>query len=229
MITKIGYQDFNVRAEVLDFIKAQGPDFRVIEIGGATSFADGHLDAIIDINPPLAQCNHFFQGNINMPEVWEKLQPGVIAVEDKNSPHLLAGHTEYRGKWDFAICTHTLEDISNPLFVCQMMSKIAKAGFIAVPSKFWEMGRFGIDTYRGFIHHRWIFDMVDGEFLGFPKINYIENKKFDLVASHSSAPANKELFVWWEGDTGLKIINDDWLGPTEEAVMGYYDLLLKNL
>jgi hypothetical protein len=78
MITKIGYQDFNEgRLEVLDFIKAQGPDFRVIEIGGATSFADGHLDTIIDINPPLAQCDHFFQGNINMPEVWKEVQDHV--------------------------------------------------------------------------------------------------------------------------------------------------------
>ncbi len=209
MITNYQFNSFHDRSKILDIIK-EGK-LKAIDIGGATSFADGHLDAIVDIGQPLAKSKHVFLGNINLPETWEPVLE----------------HVKKHGKWDFAICTHTLEDISNPLMVCRYIERIAKAGFIAFPSKYYEFGRFGVDTYRGFIHHRWIFDMVDGELVGYPKINYVEHKKFDAIAAHPDVENRKELSLLWEGEIGLKLVNDDFLGPNEEAVMGYYDELLK--
>ena len=44
---------------------------------------------------------------------------------------------------DLVICSHTLEDIRDPLFVCSEMVRIAKAGYVEVPSRLWE-------TCRGF-------------------------------------------------------------------------------
>jgi hypothetical protein len=189
------------RSEVLEKIKG----LKVIDIGGATSFADGHLSAIVDFNEPLADYkDNFFQGNINMPEVWEEI----------------SYHVKCNGRFNFAICTHTLEDISNPLLVCRQMEKIAMAGFIVVPSKYIELARLG-NHFRGFIHHRWIFDIIDGKFTGFPKVNLIEHPRFDQVKGDKG-----ELQIFWEGEIGMEIINNDWLGPDNASVESYYDKLL---
>lgn len=194
------YSNTGDRSEVLEKIKG----LKVIDIGGATSFADGHLSAIVDFNEPKAYSEYFFRGNINMPDVWEDVDE----------------HFKYTGKWDFAICTHTLEDISNPLLVCQQMEKIAKAGYIVVPSKYIELAYLG-NRFRGFIHHRWIFDIIDGKFTGFPKLNLIEDSRFNLVHGEES-----ELVIFWEGEIGMEIINNDWLGPDNASVESYYDKLI---
>ena len=188
------------RSEVLEKIKG----LKVIDVGGATSFADGHLSAIVDFNEPLAKSKQFFQGNINLPEVWERVRDCVNLTT----------------KYDFAICTHTLEDISNPLLVCRQMEKIAMAGFIVVPSKYIELARLG-NHFRGFIHHRWIFDIIDGKFTGFPKVNLIEHPRFDQVKGEEG-----ELQIFWEGEIGMEIINNDWLGPDNASVESYYDKLI---
>jgi len=186
------------RSKYLDKIKG----LKVIDIGGATSFADGHLNAIIDFNEPLAKATNIFKGNINLPEVWQEVST----------------HVKKNGLFDYAICTHTIEDISNPFFVCREIEKIAKAGLIIVPSKYTEFHRWS--HFRGFIHHRWIFDVIEGQFTGFPKINYIEHPKFDNKNGES------ELVIEWEGKINLNIINNDFLGPDNAAVESYYDKLL---
>lgn len=188
------------RSEVLEKIKS----LKVVDVGGSTSFADGYLTAIIDFNLPKAKSEVFFRGNINNPDVWAEVHKWV----KKN------------GKFDFAICTHTLEDISNPLYVCSQIEKIAYAGYIVVPSKFIELSRLG-NHFRGFIHHRWIFDITDGKFTGYPKVNLIEHERFNSVHG-----VEGELQIWWEGKIGLEIINNDWLGPDNESVEGYYNKLL---
>jgi hypothetical protein len=176
---------------------------RIIDIGGSTSFADGHLEAIADFNQPLAKSKYFFQGNINLPEVWVQIHK----------------HVKEHGKFDYAICTHTLEDISNPFFVCREIEKIASAGLIIVPSKYIELSRF--NHFRGFIHHRWIFDFIKGQFTGFPKVNLIEHERF----THHIRDKN-ELIYEWQGAINLQLINNDWLGPDNAAVEGYYDQLI---
>ncbi len=67
--------------------------------------------------------------------------------------------------FDFAICSHLLEDVRDPLTVCRELSRVAKRGYIEVPSRAREIyskawlfhlragpGRM---TEAGFYHHRW--------------------------------------------------------------------------
>jgi len=59
--------------------------------------------------------------------------------------------------FDFAICSHLLEDIRDPIWVCSELQRIAKAGYIEVPSRVVEQAK-GIENPRhaGYYHHRWL-------------------------------------------------------------------------
>jgi SAM-dependent methyltransferase len=64
-------------------------------------------------------------------------------------------------QFDFAICSHTLEDIRDPVFVCRELNRVAKAGYIEVPSRLTESTR-GVERpyFCGYYHHRWLCEVV---------------------------------------------------------------------
>ena len=167
----------------------------------------------------------FFKCDITHPNSWEPILEYV----------------KENGKFDFCICTHTLEDIINPGFVCEQICKIAKEGYIAFPSKYRELCR-NVDNqmhnYRGYIHHRWIFTVKKEEkkeenqenqgktknLLAFPKINYLDSEsKFDQIAN----PSNEccELNFFWKENIEFEYLNNNFLGPNVAAVLKYYDKL----
>jgi len=187
--------------------------FSVIDVGGsANGWSSSVVDAVVDYNEADWQKARpevkVFRGDICHPSVWE-------AVFE---------HVKTNGLFDFCICTHTLEDVSNPAFVCEQISKIAKGGYIAVPSKHRELSHPETHMFRGYIHHRWIFSVCDGSFVGFPKIGYLEKEpSFDHVADGSDHCSDLSFF--WEDSVKVDVINGGYLGPSTEAVMSYYDRL----
>lgn len=85
---------------------------------------------------------------------------------DINKASSFAGFADKQ--FDFVSCTHTLEDIRDPLVALTEMQRIGKAGFIAVPNRHTELSNlqrfspFGSQSsigghHLGFAHHRWIF------------------------------------------------------------------------
>ncbi len=191
------------------------PAYSVIDVGGTVvGWSGGVANAIVDINPPLSGSDsqiHYFKVNISRDNDWK-------VVED---------HVAEHGKFNFSICAHTLEDLSNPLLVCQKLSAISESGYVAVPSKFAEMARFekvmasGI-SYRGYIHHRWVFTIRGGVLWGFPKIPFVEiDPFFDQIGNHAT-PSNLDMSFFWRSQLNLHIVNDDYLGPSVDAVIGYY-------
>ena len=65
-------------------------------------------------------------------------------------------------QFDFAICSGTLEDIRDPLWVCSELVRVAKQGYIEVPTREWESSR-GIEYphLAGMSHHRWLIEISD--------------------------------------------------------------------
>src|SRR5262249_48921913 len=59
--------------------------------------------------------------------------------------------------FDFAICSHLLEDLRDPIWVCSELLRIAKAGYVEVPSRVEEQS-LGVEhpRYAGYYHHRWL-------------------------------------------------------------------------
>lgn len=118
------------RTVVFDYINSKRTEgkYTVIDIGGTVEGWSAPLvDAIMDFNIPengkYKDGLLVFVADITNPKHWKD----VLEYVDKN------------GKFDFCICTHTLEDIMNPGFVCEQISKIAKEGYIATPSKHSEL------------------------------------------------------------------------------------------
>jgi hypothetical protein len=70
-----------------------------------------------------------------------------------------------QGKWpfrdkmfDFVICSHTLEDVSDPFHVCEELCRVAKAGYLETPSRLVEHTR-GEQGRTGADHHHWMVEM----------------------------------------------------------------------
>jgi hypothetical protein len=100
-------------------------------------------------------------------------------------------------EFDFVICSHTLEDIRDPLWVCSELLRVGKRGYIEVPSRISE-STLGQERRRqaGLSHHRWLID-IDGDHISFtPKWHMIHtSRRFHLPAGFR-APAVQSL--WWD-------------------------------
>lgn len=203
------------RNEVIEYIlknKALG-DFKVIDIGGVfNGWSMPYIDAIIDFN-----CEYIENTNTDT-----NIKMFNFDITDPNKYSEIDKYILENGKFDFAICTHVLEDIMNPVFVSEQIVKIAKEGYIAFPSKYRELCRFQ-GQYRGYIHHRWIFDIKNDNIIAYPKINYIENYIFDRIAN--IADDIQDLSFFWKDTIEIKYLNSNFLGPNVQSVIEYYNNL----
>jgi hypothetical protein len=103
---------------------------------------------------------------------------------------------------DFVMCSHTLEDIRDPIFVVQEMARIAKRGYIEVPSREWESCR-GNEHPRmvGLSHHRWLIDFEGSHIRFTPKSHLIHTHwRYSLPASHlRRMPEDRKVsWLFWD-------------------------------
>ena len=85
--------------------------------------------------------------------------------------------------FDFSICSHTLEDVRDPIVIVSELARVSKAGYIEVPSwareifikdRFWRLKLAGGKLPEiGFPHHRWLCEYDDGEFRFYQKDSQI--------------------------------------------------------
>ncbi len=106
------------------------------------------------------------------------------------------------GAVDFVTCSHTLEDIRDPIWVCEEMQQIAKAGYIETPSRLEEQ-TFGIQgPWTGWAHHRWLVEAVDGRLEFTFKAHTVCGRDGDRFPSgflDRVDPEDRVLQFWWEG------------------------------
>jgi hypothetical protein len=140
----------------------------------------------------------------------------------------LLSYVEERGKFDFSICSHTLEDLVNPFEVIRLLVKISKRGFIAIPSKFDEFNYQYGNYYRGNSHHKYIFDVIDNILHIFPKLGFIENNpESDVIAKLGNI--SSQLCIFWEESIDYFIFGDTVFYNDDELISNYYNNLKKNL
>lgn len=104
-------------------------------------------------------------------------------------------------QFDFVICSHTLEDVRDPIFVCSEMVRIAKAGYIEVPSRLEEQSYGFQGPWAGWGHHRWLIDIEDDRIDFVFKHHVIHNRDSDRFPPdfHRGLSAEERVQqLWWE-------------------------------
>jgi hypothetical protein len=110
---------------------------------------------------------------------------------------------------DFVVCSHTLEDIRDPLWVCAEMIRVAKAGYIEVPSRIWETCRGLEPGIAGLSHHRWLIEIEGNEIQFLPKLHRVHNWRYSLpkkVRKNLSEEQSVQWLFWEDSFTYREIV-----------------------
>jgi hypothetical protein len=130
------------------------PNDRVLDLGGAAApfrRANVVLDfcRYEDRNP-----NPAFLSNI--PEHFTRDTWIQADLCDSSKPYPFRD-----GEFDFVNCGHLLEDVRDPFFILREIQRVAKRGYIEVPSRICEQLRWAERRRTcGFSHHRWFVDLA---------------------------------------------------------------------
>jgi hypothetical protein len=104
------------------------------------------------------------------------------------------------GQFDFAVCSHVLEDIRDPLWVCAELQRVARAGYIEVPSRLEEQSWHVQGNWVGWGHHHWLIE-VDGDCLDFlfkpHHIHAREEFRFPHSFWETLSPEQRVVQLWW--------------------------------
>jgi hypothetical protein len=103
--------------------------------------------------------------------------------------------------FDFAICSHTLEDLRDPVWVCSELSRVARAGYVEVPSRLEEQSLGVHGPWAGWSHHHWLCDVVDGRLevvFKPPLVHARESDHFPVGFSETLTPEERVHRFWWE-------------------------------
>jgi hypothetical protein len=208
------------RSRVINFIKTQRSikPFTVVDVGGSfIGWSNEVTDCIVDFS--LTSENRSQKVVFNFD----------ITGETGEGWTLIKKYVKENGNFDFCICTHTLEDIINPVFVVRQIESIAKSGFISFPSKYAEFSRLhkhlGLHG-RGYFHHRWVFDKSrENSIIAYSKVNYLEERKFDALMDASWSCA--ELSCYWDTSIELEYANNNCMGTDLETFCKIYDPLFE--
>jgi len=198
---------------------------RVIDIGGSQEpFAKEFVNAYIDVMDPREYLKRFDgwldDGRVNKSDIW---------VNDLDDDMFWREFLEGLHKpYDFAICSHVLEHVSNPYLVLRNLPIIAKRGWVAVPTVGIELKlqqNYDILT-RGGPFHRWICvvkDESDGpRFWMYPKFPFVQT--MEGLEWANDTPKRSNVSFYWENDLPYRIYTegDTPMKADKSAVLDVY-------
>jgi hypothetical protein len=106
------------------------------------------------------------------------------------------------GQFDFSVCSHTLEDVRDPVFVCSELIRVSKAGYIEVPSRLEEQSRGFQGPWVGWGHHHWLIDLAGDEITFVFKHHVMHGRAsdhFPLGFRDSLTEEERVQCLWWDG------------------------------
>jgi hypothetical protein len=200
-------------ARVLERI---APGDRVLDVGGwARCF--NRATHVIDFHPYEGHGRHYFE------------QYGLAAqggpVEHFTADTWVARDICDRTPWpypdkffDFSICSHTLEDLRDPIWVCHELTRVSRRGYVEVPSMVFELTRGREpDVPTGLSHHRWICSFEAPHGLVFsPKNHYVHgNPRYNLPPSFGGLPPESQvIWLFWDESFSFR---EGWLSREDLA------------
>lgn len=203
-------------APVLDLC---GPKGRVLDVGGwASPF--NRADYVMDTNPYETRG---WYGTVGLP----KSQGGEREFFTKQTwiQRDICDRTPWpfgNKFFDFAICSHTLEDIRDPLFVCSELVRVSNAGYIETPSRMAEQS-LGWESplIAGLSHHRWLVE-IEGNHVRFtPKYHCVHGDRLSSFPNgffQNLSIQERVTYLFWADDI-----------TTEELILVGLDESRRNL
>ena len=107
-------------------------------------------------------------------------------------------------EFDFVICSHTLEDIRDPVWVCSEMQRVGRRGYIEVPSRLEEQ-TYGVQgPWVGWGHHHWLIEVEpDPPAISFVFKHHIIHGRPEMQFPRSFweqlGPDERVETLWWDG------------------------------
>ena len=207
---KITYQN-TVQSQkyITSYVKQQkliNSNYRVVDLGGAAySWSDPIRDLLVD------KFANNTDNSLNMDMCVESEWNKLFDIVNK------------QGMFDYAICTHTLEDLYNPFTALDFLPKIAKAGVISMPCLRSELAPVESikDQWLGWAHHRWLFDQDSNgqRMLLAPKLTFIEKLCRGLIKSD----VRSESIVYeWENNIEYWDLFNTQFKDTEDCINNGY-------
>ncbi|MGI8864991.1 MAG: class I SAM-dependent methyltransferase [Solirubrobacteraceae bacterium] len=107
--------------------------------------------------------------------------------------------------FDFAVCTFTLEDVRDPIRVCEEISRVAQAGYVEVPSVLdeltWRNPEISGGPWVGHAHHRWLCTLEQSSLVFLPKFHSLHTRPRLRVSPSQATQLSSEervLAHFWE-------------------------------
>jgi len=125
-------------------------------------------------------------------------------------------------QFDYVFCSHVLEDIRDPIWVCSEMIRVSKAGYIEVPSRLYETTiNLESKNLAGATHHRWVIDVVEQKIrftfkyfhIHYPYINKNRNPL---------PPGHDDMLLKLEWENNFNYF-ENWLSSGKEIFEYYLD------
>jgi hypothetical protein len=187
-------------------------NYKTIDIGASAQFwSYPECKFVADIVEIQEEGVKFFNFNIQNKDTWSEL----------------ISYVEEYGKFDFSICSHTLEDVLTPVDLLNLLPKISKRGYIAVPSKYDEFSFLWNNKYRGNAHHKQIIDVKDDMICIYPKYPFIE--VYDESDEILKSSLGKELVVFWDIDIPYKFFSQNNIFHSDgELISEFYKQISTN-
>jgi hypothetical protein len=106
------------------------------------------------------------------------------------------------GRFAFSVCSHTLEDVRDPVWVCRELMRVSRAGYIEVPSRLEEQSYGFQGPWAGWGHHRWLVDVGEDEVTFVFKHHVLHNRSSDHFPRgfrEQLTEAQRVQCLWWRG------------------------------
>ena len=148
-----------------------------------------------------------------------------VNLEDEDSRNEFLKYIEQNGKFDFSVCSHTIEDIFNPIDAIKFLTKISKRGYLSIPSKYNEFKKLFNNNYRGNAHHKQFFDVINNKLIIYPKFSFIENdERSEEIIKQDKGD---ELTIFWEDTIDFEVFgNGTPFNGDNDLIYNFYNQLL---
>lgn len=213
--------------ENLDRVLAMIPeDARVLDVGGCTAPLN-RADWMLDIMPYERRGSTLPNGLGPGPE---RFTADTWVQRDICDKEPYPFEDDF---FDFVFCSQTLEDLRDPIWVCQEMGRIGKRGYIDVPSLIdeltWQTPEPSGGNWLGHFHHRWLITVEDDQLVFLHKAHSIHSEPRCRVPPRWAKrlpQGHRGLGYFWEGAPKAheRVITTDYppYGELEDAIVDYF-------